>query len=126
MAKRASGVEGTARKAYWREAEARRIIGAWRSSGESMQAFGRRFGFRAERLSRWVKRLEPVDQDRREAPSIPFLPVEVRVGDRAERPVAAPPIALVVGSGLRVEVPIGFDAETLQRVVQLLGEPSAW
>lgn len=42
---------------YWREPEARRVIDAWRQSGESVAAFGRRHGINVKRLRWWSKRL---------------------------------------------------------------------
>lgn len=44
---------------YWRESEARRVIEAWRQSGESAAAFGRRHGINVKRLRWWTKRLVP-------------------------------------------------------------------
>ena len=42
---------------YWREPEARRVIDAWRQSGESVAAFGRRHGINVKRLRWWSQRL---------------------------------------------------------------------
>ena len=42
---------------YWSEDEGRRVVEAWRRSGENATAFARRHGLRAKRLEYWSKRL---------------------------------------------------------------------
>jgi hypothetical protein len=44
-------------RGYWSDTEGRRAVEAWRRSGESAAAFGRRHGVRAKRLVWWSKRL---------------------------------------------------------------------
>jgi hypothetical protein len=48
----------------WSPGDARRILEAWRRSGESLAAFGQRHGYAAARLYWWRKRLasEPVER----------------------------------------------------------------
>jgi transposase len=96
---------------YWREAEARVMVEAWRTSGESLAGFARRHGVDPRRVARWAGRV---------AGSVP-APVRfhpVRLADRDGGGGAAIEIHLV--GGPRVRVPAGFQAEDLRRVVAVL------
>jgi hypothetical protein len=113
----ASGKEGgVARVAglrYWRAADARVVVDAWRGSGEALGAFAERHGLHARRLSRWAKRLEEA------AEPVRFHPV--RVVDRSEAEArGAASLEIVVSEGLRVRVGSGFAAEDLERVLDVL------
>ena len=84
------------------------LVEAWRRSGLSCERFAREHGISANSLRAWQL-----------AFTVPaFLPVRV-----VESQLAVPAPALVVqlaGSGHRVEVPGGFDAATLRRLVDAL------
>jgi len=126
MARRRGGVAEVAVRPYWREAEARIVVDAWRESGESMRGFAARHGFQAARLGRWVKRLGGAGREA--AAGISFLPVRLRAADepKSTRLAAVPRIAVVRGDGTRVEIADGFDDSTLRRVLGLLAERSSW
>ena len=94
---------------YWREADARRVLDAWRATGSSMAAFARASGLPVERIRRWRRRLEGADE---EAPRF----VQLVVADRQQ---PAPSIKVHL-DGVTIEVPPGFDEDTLLRVVDLL------
>ena len=47
---------------YWREADARRVLDAWRATGSSMAAFARASGLPVERIRRWRRRLEGAEE----------------------------------------------------------------
>jgi hypothetical protein len=108
------------RRRPWTPAEARRVLDAWRASGESATGFARRHGLVPQRLCWWRDRLaaatlpkeEAIVQSQDETPA--FVPVEVR---------AAEPIAdlavVVVGADLRVEVR-GLDATSAAWVAALV------
>ena len=59
MARRAD-VRRVAERRYWRESEARVLVEAWRSGGETLAGFAGRHGVERRRLARWVGRLEGV------------------------------------------------------------------
>jgi hypothetical protein len=68
-----TGVSHTSRRRYWREADARLVVEAWRQSGLSMAEYAKRHGVHAKRLSRWAQRLQASPPD-----SLTFLPVKLR------------------------------------------------
>lgn len=120
MARRA-GVREVAERPYWREAEARVFVEAWRSSGETLARFARRHGVKRWRLARWVSRLE-----RGAGEGVRFHPVRL-LEQQAEpwRSGSGAPIEIEVAHGRRVRVPCGFEAEDLRRVLVVLGEVAA-
>ena len=60
-----------AARSYWREADARVVVEAWRRSGLSVAAFARRHGLTAQRLAYWRAH---VDADTRPREGVPFHP----------------------------------------------------
>ena len=99
---------------YWREAEARVVVAAWRQSGETLTAFARRRGVHPRRLARWARRLE----GKRGEP-VRFHPVQLV----AARPREAK-LEILLRSGCRVRVPSGFAVEDLRRVLEVVGAGS--
>src|SRR4249920_3743263 len=95
---------------YWREAEARVVVEAWRNSGEPLSGFARRHGVGPGRVARWAARLGG------EATPVRFHPV--RVADRA--PGGGEAIEIHLAGGRRVRVAPGFQAEDLRRVLAVL------
>lgn len=53
----------------WRQEDARVVVEAWRSSGDSLAEFCRRHKLKAQRVTRWARRLD--------GGSIQFHPVEL-------------------------------------------------
>lgn len=103
---------------YWRQTEAQLIVEAWRESGETVAEFARRHGVDPKRLSRWASRLR---RSRRSAPApVHFQRVRV-AGDGASRQGGAS-IEIDLGTGRRVRVAPGFEAEDLRRVLVVLEE----
>jgi hypothetical protein len=98
-----------ARSRYWREAEARVVVEAWRRSGETLVGFCRANGVASARVSRWLARLD-------RPPAVPFHPVRLtqEVTARAEIEVEVP-------GGVTVRLAPGFDAEEFRRVLAVLG-----
>lgn len=97
---------------YWREADARVVVVAYRRSGLSLAAFARQTGLSARRIGRWRERVSAPA-----APAAPtFLPVEVVTAP------AAPgrPLEVVAATGHVVRVPVAFDATTLTRLLAVL------
>jgi len=112
MAKKAGIAEVVARP-YWREVEARRVVEAWRNSGESLAGFARRHRIDPGRVGRWAARLES------EAEPVRFHPVRLaRRAEPGDGGGAAIEIDLV--GGQRVRVGPGFQAADLHRVLAVL------
>jgi transposase len=104
-----------ARRAYWREADARVIVDAGRDSDETLARFAQRHGVHRGRVSRWAGRLGRV------APTpVRFHPVRVAGDGASQRGDASIEIALPSGRCIRVAP--GFDAEDLRRVLAVVDE----
>ena len=73
---------------YWSEAEGRRVVEAWRASGENATAFARRHGLRARRLVYWSKRLAATAS--RPAPTVSFVPAAVVASEDVAAVIRAP------------------------------------
>ena len=88
----------------------RTLVSIWRASGQSQSRFALEHGVAQSSFSKWVARYTPAPMAR---PT--FATVEVV----DERPT--PNLVVHLGStGLRVEVPPGFDNEELRRLVGAL------
>lgn len=143
MHRMARDVERVVRRPYWRAAEARVIVDAWRRSGESQRAFAVRHGLDAKRVGRWARRLrgQPARTPPRRSSGgsrgtlMRFHPVQLRepvaraaVGALGSTPPAeaGPPIDVVLRDGRVVRVRRGFAPEDLHQVLMVLeavGEP---
>lgn len=105
------GLQAAFQKDYWREADARAVVEAWRRSGEPLSRFARGRGLQPHRLSRWAARLDGKGRP------VPFHPVRVVGGEGGERREA---IEVVLLDGRRVRIPAGFAAADLERVLAVL------
>lgn len=118
---RAAEVRQVAERPYWREAEARVVVEAWRGSGEMLAVFAGRHGVEPRRLARWVRRLELGAEG-----GVRFHPVRLlEPPAEAKRSGSGAPIEIELAHGRRVRVPRGFEAEELRRVLLVLGEVAA-
>jgi len=114
MARKAD-VRQVAERLYWREADARVVVEAWRNSGETLSAFARRHRVERKRLARWVRRLEQAGVG-----PLRFHPVRL-----VESPLetgGGAPIEIQLAGGQRVRVAHGFQTEDLSRVLAVLAE----
>ena len=105
-------VRRIARRGYWREADARVVVDAWRQSGDSLAEFGRRYGVRSRRIAWWAARLPeagPVEFD--------FHPVKL-TGELGRSQDEKLEVELRDGSVIRL--PVGFSLEDLRRVLDAL------
>jgi len=93
----------------WDESDGKRVVDAWKKSGESARAFGQRLGVSGQRLYWWQHRLDEgaaaaspghVEPERTWAAPI-LLPVTLRNGQSASRSAAA--LVAEVGA-VRIEV----------------------
>jgi hypothetical protein len=105
MAKK-TGVAAVVERPYWREAEARVVVEAWRVSGEPLAQFARRHRVDRGRVARWAGRLA------REAAPVRFHPVRLAESREA--------LEICLVGGQRVRVAPGFQAEDLRRVLAVL------
>jgi hypothetical protein len=112
-------------------AEKAALIDQWRKSGLSLPAFCAPRGVNAKTMSGWIHKpahRAAIDRARTEAAAaqvpdhdqakLVFLPVNVT--NAQTRTPARAGVAVVIGSGRRVVVAQGFDAETLRRVLAVL------
>jgi len=106
-------------RAHWKQADAVRVLEAWKRSGESMAAFARRHGLGARRLSWWRERVDAVVE---EAP-VRFIPAMVRPAPLVSLRPSSPQGAVVVEvGGVRVSIsdPQGTDPRWVAAVVSAL------
>jgi len=106
-------------------------VAAWQASGETAAAFCRRKGFTESTFRYWARRLDELAASTAldEAVSGSASNRLARVRRRADRPVAtpstvAPALRVTVGDA-SVEVPAGFDAPTLSRLLDVLSKRGA-
>lgn len=111
---RKGDLRALAARLYWHEGDARRVVEAWRKSGDPVSMFADRLGVDPRRISRWASRLE-----KSEAATLRFHPVRV-AGDDMVRGDAC--IDIQVGHGRHVRVAPGFATEDLRRVLAVLEE----
>lgn|SRR6185437_2605178 len=96
----------------------------WRKSGLSTEDFSAREGIRSKQLVWWRWKLSS-SRSESAAPGPPqFLPV--RVVDAAGcPPSASDPVEIALPNGRVVRVTAGFDAATLERVLEIASEGEA-
>jgi len=114
----------TGRRDFWQA-----HIEAWWESGLTQRAYCQEHRLAEAQFSHWKPRLRKTGQ--RQHPKAQLVPVKVTeeaeaVPQRDRGDVHGPTssggdLALVFGDGLRLEIGGGFDAATLQRVLEVLG-----
>ena len=92
--------------------ERRALVADWRSSGQSQSRFAFEHGVPQSSFSKWVARYTPA------AVALPTF-ATVEVVDEA-LPLAPNLLVHLGSTGLRVEVPPGFDTAELRRLVGAL------
>jgi transposase-like protein len=108
----------------WSWEERREIVREFRASGQTQRAFCRQWGITANTLRSWCRRFDDEGGGGEESglaglQTPRWLAVEIQ----AEAPTSeTAAIGLVTRAGVRIEVREGFDAQTLQRLLVLLGE----
>ena len=102
-----------------RARQMRRVLAGWQRSGLTLREFGEKRGIPLSTLTWWrrvFRRASDEEGNGVAADSMVFT--EVR--PPANVPRAAPVLEIVLQSGHMVRVPAGVDADTLQRVLQVL------
>ena len=101
--------------------EKRRLLDAWKRSGQSARVFGSREGVRPSCLWRWKRAVADASREGKPRRAITFAPVHVTK--------SAPPIAVtservhaevVLGRDLRVRVFDGADVVEVGRLIHAL------
>lgn len=111
-----TGFLAVASKRYWREADARCVIEAWRGSGEPLSRFAERLGLKPRRLEFWARRL-----GEHAAVAIPFHLARLADPCLVRRPgTGGEPLEIVLLDGRRVRVPLLFEPEHLRRLLAVL------
>lgn len=100
---------------YWSEDEGRRVVEAWRESGENATAFARRHGLRAKRLVYWSNRLEANASV--PAATVSFVPAAVVASDEVVAVIRAP-------GGISVELASATPAQ-IAAVATALARPTS-
>jgi transposase-like protein len=102
-----------AKLASWSDAEGERVVDAWRSSGESRAAFGRRYGIPVHRLYYWIAAAEKGSKRK-----------HAKQKEAAFHPVRVLPERIGAGAAqieIRwVRVPQGFAPDDLRAVLRAL------
>lgn len=111
-------VARVAERRYWRAADARIVVEAWRASGEGLGAFSERYGIHPRRVSRWAGQLGSEAEE-----AVVFHPVRLVAAALPAEPRA--PIEIMLGDGCSVRVPAGFAAGDLERVLWVLAGAGA-
>jgi hypothetical protein len=104
-------------------------IERWKDCGLTAKEFAAEVGVNVHTLQGWKWRLQSKRHQgaqgggRSTSPSFVEVVAPIAVGcgpSRAECQAAAEPIEVVLSSGIRVRVPVAFDAGALRRVVDAL------
>lgn len=99
---------------YWSEDEGRRVVEAWRQSGENATAFARRHGLHAKRLMYWSKRLAA--NASAPAATVSFVPAAVVASDEVVAVIRAP-------GGIAIELASATPAQ-IAAVATALARPT--
>lgn len=105
--------------------EWRNLVEDWRSSGQGTRDFCLERGLNRSTFGWWRWAL---GKQQGEAPEVPvpapdgeWLELR-RLGAELEEPIVErPPLTLVLGEGISIQVPVGFDGPTLERLIRTLG-----
>ena len=99
----------------WSDADGKRVVDAWRKSGESRAVFGRRLGIPVHRLYYWIAAAEKGSRKSEVRKRVKFHPVRV-VPERKNESGTAP---IEIRS---IRVPRGFAPDELRAVLSALEE----
>jgi hypothetical protein len=103
----------------WDEADARWVIGLAEAEGAALHHLAREHGLDPQRLYWWRRRLASATV----AAEAGFVAVHVVEGDEVheQAPDCGDGVVVETPAGHRIHVGPGFDADTLARVVSVLG-----
>jgi hypothetical protein len=101
----------------WNEEDARQMLEALERSGQPVGVFSAEHGLDAQRVYAWRRRLGA------SAERTTFQELVVRAG--ATKADASDRYEVVLASGTTVRVPASFDADTLERLLEVLSRAGA-
>ena len=102
------------RPATWTREYATELVAAWRASGQNLARWCREQGVIPHRLKYWSRRLDELAAtDGLSDKSCSLVPIVVQ-------PQAVPPVVVMLGDDLRLEVQPGCDVPLLRAVVEAL------
>ncbi len=98
----------------------------WANSGRTAKEFAAQIGVNPQTLTYWKWRLSSEATPTPRAAAVPAIPSFVEVvapllADEAPTSAGSQPLELLLPRGLVLLIPPTFDAETLRRVVDVLG-----
>jgi len=106
-----------------------KVVGRWRRSGLTARTFAEKAGVNASTLSYWAWRLGKVAAPTKRSKREKEPPTRSRAPQRSLQLVELPSsmmpsssstLEVALGGDVSVRVPVGFDPETLTRVVRAL------
>jgi transposase-like protein len=97
-------------KRRWTPEDARAVLAELEASGLSLREFAEREGLDRQRLYRWRAQI-----------GVAAEPTFIEIA----RPSSGAVIEVVLRSGHMLRVPAGFEAETVRRLVAILGDEAA-
>jgi len=113
VCRRTEEITDIIRKRRWSEVEARLVVSASQASGKSVSSFAREYGLQPSRIWRWLARLKGESKK-----GMRFHPVRLVEPEHLDpRPGT---IEVILLNGRRVQVPQGFVAEELVRVLEVV------
>ncbi len=92
----------------------------WQRSGLTTRQFAEQAGLNPHTLAWWKWRLSTPGVKRSATSVVGTRPAAVGPLTFVEIPVSGEPVEVLLPSGLRVRVPHGFDAEALERLLDVL------
>lgn len=99
--------------------EMRELFVRWKSSGQSLMAFGKAENVAYAKLLYWRRKLEGKPTRKRESPKPNLVPVRL-VSDKRNPVQSSNPFEVRFANGTSIEVPTGFDEHELRRLVGVL------
>ena len=101
--------------------EMRELFARWRSSGQSLMAFGKQEGVSYAKLLYWRRKLEGESRQAAALAEKPIelMPVEVVTAPSPELAVS-PKFEVWLANGLSVDLAPGFDEKELRRLIGVL------
>jgi hypothetical protein len=114
---RSPSLDTVRQRSYWRDADARVIVDAWRRSGQTRSAFATEHDLDPRRLRRWIARLAGSPKR-----AVRFHPVRVVPPpvESAPPPAGAPAVEVLLPNGYVVRVSPQIAAGDLHAVLALL------
>ena len=103
----------------WRPEQAKLVVDAWKTSGESMDAFTEKHGIAFDRLNKWSQRFYR-QKTATPAQRLNFLPVKVTEEKPLRSSMPEDSMDIRLPTGLSVSIRPGFDPAALKTLIETL------